>query len=256
MSPLNPKITDWRGLRVWILGASSGIGASLARQLAGMRAQVALSARREAQLREIAAADDVVLPLDVADISALQAARDLLLQRWGEIDLVIYCAGAYTPMRAWEIDTAKTSRILDTNLLGAYHTAQVMLPYLMRRGAGGICLVASAAGYTGLPKALAYGPGKAALINLAEILYTDLSSLGIGVYVVNPGFVETRLTQLNDFRMPALITADDAAREIVNGLARGGFEIHFPRRFTRWMKLLACLPYRLRFYLLKKAVQT
>lgn len=256
MRALNPEIPDWRGVRVWIVGASSGIGAALARQLAGMHARVAVSARREAQLREIAATNDEVLPLDVTDIAALQSARDLLLQRWGGIDLVVYCAGAYTPMRAWEIDTAKIGRILDTNLLGAYNTVQVMLPYLMRLGAGGICLVASAAGYTGLPKALAYGPGKAALINLAQILYTDLSPLGIGVYVVNPGFVETRLTQQNDFKMPALITTDDAAREIVSGLAKGRFEIHFPKRFTRWMKLLGCLPYRLRFYLLKKAVQS
>lgn len=255
MRSLNPEITDWRGVRVWILGASSGIGAALARQLAVMQARVALSARREAQLREIATGNDVVLPLDVADTAALQSARDALLQHWGEIDLVVYCAGAYTPMRAWEIDTAKIGKILDTNLLGAYNIVQVMLPYLTRRGAGGISLVASVAGYSGLPKALAYGPGKAALINLAQVLYTDLSPLGIGVYLVNPGFVETRLTRKNDFRMPALVSAGEAAMEIINGIGKGNFEIHFPKRFTLWMKLLACLPHRLRFYLLKKAVE-
>ena len=116
--------------------------------------------------------------------------------------------------------------------------------------AGGICLVGSVAGYTGLPQALAYGPSKAALINLAQILYTDLAPRGIGVYLVNPGFVSTRLTRQNDFKMPALITPQTAAREIVRGLRAGRFEIHFPRRFTWWMRRLSRLPDRLRFSLL------
>ena len=107
-----------------------------------------------------------------------------------------------------------------------------------------------------MPKALAYGPGKAALINLAQILYTDLSPRGIGVYLINPGFVATRLTQNNDFHMPALITPDEAAEAILNGIGKGRFEVHFPKRFTGWMKWLGRMPDRLRFYLLKKAIET
>lgn len=256
MKSLNPAIVDWRGYRVWIIGASSGIGAALAHRLAGMEVRLALSARRERHLQQVAGEHDEVLPLDVVDRASLQSARDTLLQRWGGIDLVVYCAGLYTPMRAWEIDVNQIQKNLETNLLGAYYLAEVMMPQFDQNGAGGICLVASAAGFTGLPQALAYGPGKAAMINLAEILYTDLSPRGIGVYLVNPGFVETRLTQKNRFKMPAMITPDEAAREIIKGIGKGYFEVHFPKRFTRWMKLLACLPDRLRFYLLRRAVES
>ena len=256
MKSLNPKITDWQGKRVWIIGASSGIGAALAQQLGKAGARLALSARRETALREIGAEEDLILPVDVADAEALRRASDLLLDRWGGIDLVVYCAGVYTPMRAWEIDLAVVKEAITINLQGAYNLLAAVVPVLIGNGAGGICLVSSVAGYTGLPKALAYGPGKAALINLAQILYTDLSPRGIGVYLVNPGFVATRLTQDNDFKMPALITPEEAAQEIVSGLGKGLFEIHFPKRFTGWMKWLGRMPDRIRFYLLGKAVQS
>jgi NAD(P)-dependent dehydrogenase (short-subunit alcohol dehydrogenase family) len=112
--------------------------------------------------------------------------------------------------------------------------------------------VSSVAGYGGLPTSLVYGATKAALINLTETLYLDLAPRGIGVYLINPGFVKTPLTDRNTFRMPALISADEAAAEILAGLARGCFEIHFPRRFTRWLKLLRVLPYRWYFALVHK----
>ena len=256
MKSLNPKFTDWNGQRVWIVGASSGIGAALARQLGKMGARLALSARRENALREIGAEEDLIVPVDVADAEALRAASDLLRDRWGGIDLVVYCAGVYSPMRAWEIDLTVVSEALTINLQGAYNLLAAVVPVLIGNRAGSICLVSSVAGYTGLPKALAYGPSKAALINLAQILYTDLAPRGVGVYLVNPGFVATRLTRNNDFKMPALITPEEAAEEIVAGLGKGLFEIHFPKRFTGWMKWLGRLPDRIRFYLLGRAAQS
>jgi len=256
MKTLNPAISDWQGRRVWIVGGSSGIGAALAGQLREAGAILALSARREKALRDVAGDKDVIVPVDVGDAEALSAALDLLLDRWGGVDMVIYCAGVYTPMRAWEIDLKLVRETLSINLQGVYNLLDAIVPVLIRQGSGGICLVSSAAGYTGLPKALAYGPGKAALINLAQILYTDLSPRGIGVYLVNPGFVATRLTQKNDFNMPALITPEKAAEEITAGIGKGQFEIHFPRRFTLWMKWLGRMPDRIRFYLLAKAVET
>ena len=256
MKGLNPEITDWQGRRVWIVGASSGIGAALAGQLGKAGAHLALSARRENALREVAGDKDLVLPVDVSDARSLHTAHDQILDRWENIDMVIYCAGVYTPMRAWEIDLTVVKEALTINLQGVYNLLDAVVPVYLKKGTGDICLVSSVAGYTGLPKALAYGPGKAALINLAQILYTDLSPRGIGVYLVNPGFVATRLTQNNDFQMPALITPGEAAQAILNGIGKGRFEIHFPRRFTGWMKWLGRMPDRLRFYLLGKAVET
>ena len=151
---------------------------------------------------------------------------------------------------------ALTKATLDVNLLGVYNMLRAAIPDFLEQKAGGICVVASIAGVTGLPKALCYGPSKAALINLAEVLYADLAPRGVDVYLVNPGFVDTRLTKKNDFTMPSLITPEKAAAEIVEGIGRGRFEIHFPRRFTLWIKTLALLPQRLRFYLLKRIAAT
>jgi short-subunit dehydrogenase len=123
---------------------------------------------------------------------------------------------------------------------------------MVARRRGHVAIVASVAGYGGLPTAAAYGPTKAALINLAETLYLDLSPRGIGVWIVNPGFVRTPLTDRNEFPMPALISADEAATHIVEGLASGRFEIHFPKRFTRWLRLLRLLPYGLYFRLVRR----
>jgi short-subunit dehydrogenase len=128
-----------------------------------------------------------------------------------------------------------------------------VLPILLKQGAGGIGIVASIAGLRGLPQALIYGPSKAALINLCESLYLDLRPRGIGVYLVNPGFVETPLTAGNDFAMPALISASTAAAELLRGLERGEFHIHFPKRFTNWLRLLRLLPYHWYFWLVHKA---
>jgi short-subunit dehydrogenase len=130
-----------------------------------------------------------------------------------------------------------------------------VLPYFLQRGTGHVSLISSVAGYRGLPRSLAYGPTKAALINLAESLYADLSPRGLGVSLINPGFVQTGLTAQNRFPMPALITAEQAASEILRGWERGRFEIHFPRRFTRVMKLLQWLPYSLYLPLVSRMVK-
>jgi short-subunit dehydrogenase len=251
---LNPRITDWREKRIWIIGASNGIGAALAALLMNKGARLAISARNEAALQAIAEEDTLVMPLDVTHEDSLKRAGDELQNRWGGIDMVVYCAGVYTPMRSWDIDLPVVRQSLEINLQGAYNLLDAIMPCYLEQEKGSLCIVASVAGYTGLPKALAYGPGKAALINLAHILYTELSTRGIGVYLVNPGFVDTRLTEQNDFDMPALISTEQAAMEILKGIGQGRFEIHFPKRFTYWMKLLSRLPDRIRFSLLKKAV--
>ena len=247
---MNPKIIGWSGKRVWLVGASSGIGAALARELAGRGARLALSARSVDKLRALAIENALLLLCDATDTASLATARASLLAAWRGIDLVIYLAGDYVPMRAGDFDLAVAERVVTVNFNGAMRLTATVLPDL--RAGGGIVFVASVAGYRGLPKALAYGPGKAALIHFAECLHLDLAPQGIGVWVVNPGFVATQLTAKNDFAMPALLTPGEAALATVDGLKTGKFEIHFPKRFTRVMKFLALLPYGLYFPLVRR----
>lgn len=246
----NPKITDWRGKRVWLVGASTGIGAACAAELARRGARLALSARNRDKLLDLDIDGALILPCDATDAASLQAAHLALRTAWDGVDLVVYLAGDYVPMRADDFDLARAERMVAVNFNGAMKLAATVLRDL--QPAGGIAFVASVAGYRGLPKALAYGPGKAALIHFAECLWYDLAPKGIGVWIVNPGFVATRLTGTNDFAMPALLTPEQAATELLRGFAAGRFEIHFPKRFTRVMKLIAHLPYRWSFPLVRR----
>ncbi|WP_342113567.1 SDR family NAD(P)-dependent oxidoreductase [Pseudoduganella sp. OTU4001] len=258
MFPLNRPIEDWHGKRLWIIGASSGIGASIASQALNAGAKVALSARREEQLQAVAGGrpDAFAIAFDVLDEQSWSDAHCQIRQRMGGVDLVIFCAAEYRPERIWEVTPSGSRRTLGVNLGSLYAGLAAILPDMLERGTGGIAIVASVAGWIGLPKASVYGPSKAALINLAEILYSDLRPRGLDVYLINPGFVSTQLTARNDFHMPALQTPDDAASVILRGIAAGRFEIHFPWRFTLLVKLVRMLPYRLRFALIGQLIKT
>jgi len=251
---MNPRIKDWRGQRVWVIGASSGIGAETARALLARGAKLAISARNQEGLQIIADDhhDTLILPLDITDHAALIKARDRIVSSWGGIDLVLVVAGTYNRMRADNFDLAIAEKMVATNLNGPLHCLDAVLPTLLAQGKGGIGIVASIAGLSGLPQALIYGPTKAALINLCESLYLDLRPRGIGVYLIDPGFVATPLTASNEFAMPALISAEDAAVELLRGIEHGEFHIHFPKRFTNWLRLLRLLPYSLYFWLIHK----
>ncbi|HJV25149.1 MAG TPA: SDR family NAD(P)-dependent oxidoreductase [Aromatoleum sp.] len=247
---MNPPISDWRGKRVWLVGASTGIGAATARELHRLGARLALSARSADGLGRLGLDDVLLAPCNATDPASLARARDAILDALGGVDLVVYLAGDYVPMSVEQFDLAIAERVIEVNFQGALRLTATVLADLPP--GGGIAFVASVAGYRGLPKALCYGPGKAALIHFAECLHLDLAPKGIGVWVVNPGFVATRLTAKNDFAMPALHAPDEAAIALLEGFADGRFEIHFPRRFTRLMKLLALLPYRWYFPLVRR----
>lgn len=254
-TPLNPPLPAWPEARIWIIGASTGIGAATAQALLAAGARVALSARSAGKLHEVAGAhaNALVEPLDFTDSAAVATAWARLRKRWDTIDLVLIVAGTHREMRAWELNESDARALLEVNLHGPINTTAAVLPGLLAQGRGAIGIVASVAGYRGLPKALIYGASKAALVNFCETLYFDLHPKGLGVYLIMPGFVKTPLTAGNAFAMPHLISAEQAAAEIVAGLRAGNFEIHFPRAFTRQLKLLRMLPYRLYFALIRKA---
>ena len=253
--PLNPAQRDWTGRTVWLVGASTGIGRATASALHAQGAKVVVSARSAAALQAFEQAHSGAwgLALDATDRDAMRAAADRIVQRDGRIDLAVYCAGCYKAMRATNFDLADALQHERVNYVGALHLLDAVLPVLLRQKGGHLSLVSSVAGYRGLPNGLAYGPTKAALINLAETLYMDLQSHGVGVSLINPGFVETPLTAQNEFKMPALISPEEAAREILAGWASGRFEIHFPRRFTLWLKSMRFLSDGLYFKAVRRA---
>lgn len=251
---MNPPLDDWRGKTVWLVGASTGIGRATASALHAAGARVVVSARNVEALDAFVSEHPgaVALPLDASDLTDVTRAGKAVLALGG-LDGVMYCAGYYSEQRATAWNLAEMLRHEQINYTGVLYVLDAVLPHFLARRAGFISLISSVAGFRGLPKSLAYGPTKAALINLAETLYQDLRESGIAVHLINPGFVDTPLTAQNEFEMPALITPQKAAAEIMKGWAQGKFEIHFPKRFTGWMKFLRVLPYRLYFPAVRRA---
>jgi short-subunit dehydrogenase len=244
--------------RVWLIGASDGIGAALARRLAGEGETLALSARNGEKMQalrtELPGSGHLVLPLDVCDPPSIIAAWQSLQAKWGPsggIDLFIYNAGAYEPMSAKAFDLATVEAIVEVNITGAFRALAAVLPAFVARNRGHIVLVGSIAGYRGLPNAIGYGASKAAINHLVENLKLDLADTKIKVQRVTPGFVKTQLTDKNDFPMPFLISAEQAAEHIAKGLRKNSFEIAFPWPMVAMFKILGLLPQRLYFALVR-----
>ena len=233
------------GRNIWIVGASSGIGAALAVELVGRGARVAISARRADALDSVAAGRMTVVPVDVTDRSALDAAAAAVRDELGEIDMVVFNAGFWEQMNAAAWDRDLFARHVEINLLGLNNCIGAVLPEMVRAGRGRLVSVASVAGYRGITGAEAYGATKAAQINMLEALRGGVAGHGISVTTVCPGFVRTDLTAKNAFPMPFMIDADAAARSICNGLERGQMEIVFPLPMAVLMKIARLLPVRL-----------
>jgi NADP-dependent 3-hydroxy acid dehydrogenase YdfG len=252
-------ISSFSGKRVWLIGASSGIGEACAQALIKAGAKVALSSRRVERLNPLAAfgnlGQTLVLPLDVTVDSELKNSYQSILSSWGGIDLLLFSSGVYSPLRADNFDINTAEQIIDSNLLGPMRAVALVLPEMLKAHTGHIAIVGSVAGYSGLPKALAYGPSKAAIINFCETLYYDLLPRGISVHMISPGFVVSEATAQNDFKMPALISAQEAATEILSGIENGEFDIHFPKRFSRFLKFLRILPYPIYFWIVRRFVK-
>jgi short-subunit dehydrogenase len=234
----------------WVIGASTGIGAEIAKQLAEAGVKVAASARSIGPANETA--NLKAWPLDVTDAEAVKATYAAIENTIGPIDLVLVSVGTYKPLGGFDLTLADHRAGIEVNYMGVVNVLQTILPRFRNRGSGHISWISSVAGYAGLPKSAAYGPSKAALINLAEGLKPELNRAGIALSVINPGFVKTPMTASNDFPMPFLMEPEAAARVTIQGLAAKKFEIAYPRRFVILLKLLKILPYWAFFALTKR----
>lgn len=235
---------------IWLTGASAGIGKALALKLAGQGAQVYVTARDADALNAMAQANPniIAMPGDVTDHDRMHA----IASNIENLDCVILNAGYYKPDAVEAFNYAEFEKHVTINLLGVGACLDAVLPQFLKRNHGHIAITASVAGFHGLPKSLSYGPTKAALINMAEALCVETQNTDIKVQVINPGFVKTRLTDQNEFEMPFLMTVEDAAGAIVKGLQKNTFEITFPWVFSRILRSIAALPYRLSIPLIAK----
>jgi short-subunit dehydrogenase len=231
-----------RGKVVWVVGASSGIGAATACELEARGATVAVSARREQELERVSCGRMLVVPVDVTNAAAVAAAADRVREVHGRIDVAVLAAGWWQQMDARAWDTEVFDRHVQVNLVGTSNAIAAVLPEMLERGSGVIAGIASVAGYRGLAGAEAYGATKAAQINLLEALRVQVRRSGVRVTTVCPGFVRTELTAGNAFPMPFLMDADEAARAICDGLERGRTEIVFPLPMALLMKAARLVP--------------
>jgi short-subunit dehydrogenase len=238
---------------VWITGASTGIGRAMAVQLAEAGVTVAASARSADKLQGLGSTVRP-FPLDVTDAKAVAQTIARIERELGPIDLAVLGAGAYVPIIPPKLNLTSFNDLMSVNYFGVVNALAVLVPLMTARRKGHLSWIASAAGYRGLPKAAAYGPTKAALINLAESLKPELERHNVAVSVINPGFVETPMTAVNDFKMPFLMTPNAAAQSSIKGLLAGKFEIAFPSRFVAILKLARILPYPWFFWLIRRYV--
>ncbi len=242
----------------WITGASTGIGEAVARRMVARGWTVAVTARDEGKLQALAAGHPgriIAAPCDVTDAAAMKATLARIEAEAGRpVALAMFNAGAWKEMGAADFDLGAFRVMVATNLIGTAAGLDAVMPAMIARKSGQIAIVASVAGYRGLPRAVAYGATKAALISMAESLKFDLDRVGVTMTVVNPGFVRTAMTSKNTFPMPFLLEVDDAAERIVRGLASGRFEVAFPWQLVCPLKVLQILPGRLFFWLVSRGM--
>ena len=240
---------------VWITGASSGIGKSLAIKFAKEGWNVAISARRENLLNEIAESHKNIksFPLDVTDKKKCIEVFEEIKNNYGNLDVCFFSTGTWNPKTERDIDIEQIENVFKVNFFGTVNSIKAVENYFKEKKKGTISIVSSIAGYRGLPNSTGYGPSKSALNNLAESLYFDFGRYNVRVCLVSPGFIKTPMTDKNDFKMPFLKTPEFAAEKIYDGLIKkNDFEIHFPKELTLTLKFFSLLPSKIYFYLIKK----
>ena len=234
-------MTDFQGKRYWLVGASEGLGLALAKRLARAGAQVILSARSADRLAEAVAEvgpQATALPCDVADSASVQAVAGSL----GDLDGVVFLAGVYWPTKAQEWDAKAVETMIDVNLTGCARVMAAVVPGMVARDRGHVVITGSLSGFRGLPGAIGYGASKAGCMSLAESMHCDLRGTGVRVQLANPGFIRTRLTDKNDFKMPQIMEPEAAAEIMFAHMDRGGFSRSFPTPFQWVFRLSQFLP--------------
>jgi len=240
---------------IWITGGSTGIGKALALKFANMGWNVAISARREALLKEISENNNNIFsfPLDVTDKPKCKDVFREIQKKFESVDICFFSTGTWNPKKEKDIDVEQIEEVFKINFFGTLNCIKAVESYFKDRKNGTITIVSSIAGYRGLPNSTGYGPSKSALNNLAESLFFDFKRSNVRVCLVSPGFIKTPMTDKNDFKMPFLKTTDYAADKIYEGLVnKNDFEIHFPKSLTITLKILSFLPSKIYFALVGK----
>ena len=243
--------------KIWITGASSGIGKALAEKFALEGWKVAASARRKEILDDMANNENISsYPLDVTSQDQVNKISSEIIENFGNLDLCVFSSGTYDPKLEQEINIKQNKFVMETNFFGVLYCIKSVEKYFKDKKDGHIAIVSSIAAYRGLPNSSGYGPSKAALTNLAESLYFDFKKHNVRISLVSPGFIKTPLTDKNDFPMPFIKSPEYAAEKMFNGLTKNkSFEIHFPKALTILLKFLRILPYKLYLFIIDKGVK-
>ena len=243
--------------KIWITGASSGIGRAVAEKFASEGWRVAISARRKEILDEMALKKNISsFPLDVTEKNQIEKVFKKILENFGGLDICLFSSGTYDPKNEKSIDTDKIKNVIKVNFFGVIDCVKTVEDYFKNKKSGHVSIVSSIASYRGLPNSSGYGPSKAALTNFSESIYFDFKKFNVRVSVISPGFIKTPLTDKNDFNMPFLKSPIYAADKIYKGLTKNNsFEIHFPKSLTLILKFLRIIPYKLYLFLVDKLVK-
>ena len=243
--------------KIWITGASSGIGKALAEKFATEGWKVAVSARRKEILDKMSEHENIFsYPLDVTNQDQIKNSFEKITVDFNGLNLCVFSSGTYDPKLEQEINVEQNKFVMETNFFGVLYCIKAVESYFKNKKDGHISIVSSIAAYRGLPNSSGYGPSKAALTNLTESLYFDFKKYNVRISLVSPGFIKTPLTDKNEFSMPFIKSPEFAAEKMFNGLTKSkAFEIHFPKALTILLKILRILPYRIYLFLIDKGVK-
>ena len=243
--------------KIWITGASSGIGKALAEKFAAEGWKVAASAGRKEILDKMSEHENIFsYPLDVTNQDQIKNSFEKIIEDFNGLNLCVFSSGTYDPKLEQEINVVQNKFVMETNFFGVLYCIKAVENYFKNKKDGHISIVSSIAAYRGLPNSSGYGPSKAALTNLTESLYFDFKKYNVRISLVSPGFIKTPLTDKNEFPMPFIKSPEFAAEKMFNGLTKSkAFEIHFPKALTILLKIFRVLPYKIYLFLIDKGVK-